>query len=307
MPSCLSVGFFLTCFLAFFSQTATQAQNVDLRQDLAFFRAKLPEFQAWLQQNHLDIVLYADSVSAAPRKVTLFLKAAYKGARVCDSLQCAWDRLERSNYQESGQFFHKRLLHKWAFLAEVHEEQAEVIVRCHDPAHFIRRINSQRGIIPVDGRNIRSGAVVDVRIPSSMQGINIGDNAAILPGKKVKAVCTDARRYLANIYKTKGTPILWQARVDSSYTTIDEFVLEVSHLSFEICPDGFFEYHRIYVKGLQKGEDVELSWEFQGKYGSGIIFPPRKNDYKDMNLRYKDNLDDYQRRLFKKLLDYLRQ
>ena len=94
--------------------------------------------------------------------------------------------------------------------------------------------------------------------------------------------------------------------MDSSYTTFDEFVLEITHLNNEICPDGYFEYHRLYVKGLQKGDDVELSWEFQGKYGSGIVFPPRKNDYKDMEIRYKTNLEEYQKYLFKKLLDYLR-
>lgn len=307
MQKSLFLGCLMTCLLVLLAPSAGSAQTVDLRQDKAFFQNKLPEFQAWLRANQLDGVFYADSVAVSPRKVTLFLIAAYRGARVCDSMQCAWDRLEKNNLRHNGQFFHERLLHKWAFLAEVHEEQAEVVVRCHDPAHFIARVSSSNGHMPVDGRNIRSGAVVDVRLPAVLDGVNVGDNTAIIPGKNLRTVCTNARRYLANYYKPKGTPILWKARVDSSYSTSDEFVLEVTHLSYEICPDGFFEYHRIYVKGAQKGPDVELSWEFQGKYGSGIIFPPRKNDYKDMDLRYKDNLEDYQRHLFKKLLDYLRQ
>jgi hypothetical protein len=309
MRSSLFTGCLLIpALLALLARPAVaQSQGIDLRQDAAFFRAKLPEFQAWLKQNQLDGIFYADSVATAPRKVTLFLKAAYQGARVCDSLQCAWDRLEKTNFRQHGQFFRERLLHKWAFLAEIHEEQAEVIVRCHEPAHFLARINSNKGRIPLDGRSIRSGAVVDVRLPASLQGVNVGDNKMVLPGKNVQVVCSKARQYLINFYKPKGTPILWKAKVDSSYMALDEFVLEVSHLSYEICPDGYFEYHRIYVKGLQKGEDVELSWEFQGKYGSGILFPPRKNDYKDMSLRYKDSLEEYQRRLFKKLLEYLRQ
>ena len=296
----------MTCLLTLFCPLALRAQPVDLRQDKAFFQKKLPEFQSWLHQNRLDGILIADSVAVSPRKVTLFLLAAYRGARVCDSLQCAWDRLEKNNLQVNGQYFHERLLHKWAFLAEIHEDQAEIVVRCHEPAHFLARITSQNGRMPVDGSNIRSAAVQDVRLPA-LQGVNVGDNTTLIPGKKVSAVCTKARSYLINFYRPKGTPVLWKARVDSSYTTVDEFVLEVTHLSYEICPDGYFEYHRIYVKGLQKGDDVELSWEFQGKYGSGIIFPPRKNDYKDMDLRYKNNLEEYQRRLFKKLLDYLRQ
>lgn len=306
MQSSLTLGYLMSCLLALSSVFSLDAQSLDLRKDKAFFQKKMPEFQFWLVQNHLDHVFYADSVAVSARKVTLFLRASYKGARVCDSLQCAWDRLEKENQALNGQFFHERLLHKWAFLAEVHEEQAEVVVRCHEPAHFLARINSRNGRMPVEGRNIRSGEVTRIQLPR-LDGVNNGDNTAIVPGKKVKVVCTDARRYLTNFYKPKGTPILWKARIDSSYTTIDEFVLEVTHLNNEICPDGYFEYHRLYVKGVQKGDDVEISWEFQGKYGSGIIFPPRKNDYKDMDLRYKNNLDVYQRHLFKKLLDYLRQ
>lgn len=293
---------FLFCLLPSF---AVRAQ--DLRADRAFFQKKKSEFNGWLRQNHLGNILRADSVAVSAQKVTLFLRPTYNGRRTCDSLQCAWQGLERNNRLVNGQFFHERLLHKWAFLAEIHEEQAEVVVRCHDPAHFQAKMYNRNGRIPVEERNIRSGAVLEMKLPATMQGINSGDNTTLLRGKNLGQVCTKARRWLVSTYKDKGTPVLWRAKVDSSYTAYDEFVLEVTHLNYEICPDGFFEYHRIYVKGLQKGDDVELSWEFQGKYGSGIIFPPRKNDYKDMELHYKSELDEYQKRLFKKMLDYLRQ
>ncbi len=271
------------------------------------FSEEKGEFGQWLRQNKLDKILIADSVAVSSQKVTLFLRPAYKGAHVCDSIQRAWDKLEQANRKVNGQYFHERLLHKWAFLAEVREEQAEVVVRCHDPAHFLAKTYSRNGKVPVEQRSIRSAAVMDVSTPVALQDVNSGDNSTLIRGKNVTIVCNTARKFLVNQYKNKGTPVLWKAKVDTSYTAYDEFILEVSHLSYEICPDGFFEYHRIYVKGLQKGDDVELSWEFQGKYGSGILFPPRKNDYKDMDLRYKSSLEEYQRRLFKKLLDYLRQ
>lgn len=298
----------LTCFLYCLAAPGVRAQkSSDLRQDKTFFQKKQKEFGHWLRQNQLDNIFRADSMAVTAKKVTLFLRPAYDSKKACDSIQCAWTKLEQENRKVNGQFFHERLLHKWAFLTEVHPDQAEVVVRCHDPAHFLAKVYSRDGKVPVEQRSIRSGAVVDVKIPSSLQGVNTGDGKITVPGKKVSAVCGSARRYLTNYYKPKGTPILWKAKVDTSYTTYDEFVLEVTHLNYEICPDGYFEYHRIYVKGLQKGEDVEISWEFQGKYGSGIIFPPRKNDYKDMDLRYKSNLEEYQKRLFKKLTDYLRQ
>jgi hypothetical protein len=306
MASSLFRLFVLTCHCILFCAPLASAQSSDFRQDKAFFQKKKQDFNLWLKQNNLDRVFHADSVSVTTQTVTLFIKPVYKGKLVCDSIQCAWNILEQSNKRLSGQYFHERLLHKWAFLAEIHEDQAVVIVRCHDPAHFLAKISSAKGKIPVETRSIRSGQVVEVSTPASLQGVNTGDNKMLLQGRSVSAVCQTARRYLVGVYKTKGTPILWRAQIDSSYTTYDEFVLEVTHLSNEICPDGYFEYHRIYVKGLQKGNDVELSWEFQGKYGSGIIFPPRKNDYKDMDLRYKTSLEEYQRQLFKKLMDALR-
>ena len=297
---------FLLCLLAFSPQTGLWGQSADLRQDKAFFQKKRVEFGQWLRQNKLDRIFRADSVAVTNQKVTLFLRPAHDSKHVCDSIQAAWEQLEKANRQVNGQYFHERLLHKWAFLAEVREDQAEVIVRCHQPAHFLVKVTSKNGQIPVEGRTLRSGEVIEVSLLPSLNGVNSGDNTATVVGKKVGPTCAKARRYLVNLYEGKGTPILWKARVDSSYTTFDEFVLEITHLNNEICPDGYFEYHRLYVKGLQKGDDVELSWEFQGKYGSGIIFPPRKNDYKDMDLRYKTNLEEYQRHLFKKLLDYLR-
>lgn len=299
---------FLTCLSLFTVINTVEAQtNTDLLQDKAFFRKKRNDFNVWLRQNHLEGIFRADSVAVSARKATLYLRPAHDSKQVCDSLQCAWNLLEQTNKKVNGQFFHERLLHKWAFLSELPPGQAEVVVRCHEPAHFLAKVYSRDGKVPVEQRNIRGGTVSEVQLPTSLQGVNTGDNKITVSGKKVSAVCNSARRYLTNFYKMKGTPILWKAQVDTSYTAYDEFVLEVSHLSYEICPDGFFEYHRIYVKGLQKGDDVELSWEFQGKYGSGIIFPPRKNDYKDMDLRYKSNLEEYQKRLFKKLTDYLRQ
>jgi hypothetical protein len=299
---------FLTCFLPCLGASQAAAQpSTDLRQDKDFFQKKKTEFSQWLLLNHLAGIFKADSVAVSAKKVTLFLRPPKDSKQVCDSLQCAWTKLEQANKKVNGQFFHERLLHKWAFLAEVRPDQVEVVIRCHEPAHFLAKVYCRDGKVPVEQRSLRSSTVAEVSTPSSLQGINAGENKLLVPNKKVNAVCGSARRYLANYYKTKGTPILWNAKVDTSYTAWDEFVLEVTHLSHEICPDGYFEYHRIYVKGLQKGDDVELSWEFQGKYGSGIIFPPRKNDYKDMDLRYKSNLEEYQKRLFKKLTDYLRQ
>ena len=292
-------------FLCLFPTLAVHAQ--DLRVDKVFFQKKRTEYNVWLRQNNLGHIFRADSVAVSAKKAAIFLRPTYSGKRTCDSLQCAWQGLERANKLVNGQAFHERLLRKWAFLAEIHEDQAEVVVRCHDPAHFQARMYGRKGLVPVEERNIRSGAVLELRLPNSMQGINSGDNITLLRDKNLGQVCTKARRWLVSNYKDKGTPVLWRAKVDSSYAAYDEFVLDVTHLNYEICPDGFFEYHRIYVKGLQKGDDVEISWEFQGKYGSGIIFPPRKNDYKDMELRYKSNLDEYQKRLFKKMLDYLRQ
>lgn len=296
----------LLAFLLLAHAPGVSAQIADLRQDKIFFQKKKADFDKWLQQNKLDKILRADSIGVTAQRATIYLRPAYRGKHVCDSIQCAWNKLEQANRKVNGQFFHERLLHKWAFLAELHHDQAEVVVRCHSPAHFQAKISSKNGKIPVEMRAPRSAAVLEVQTPATMQGVNNGDNLGLIPGKKLSVVCNTARQFLIKFYKPKGTPILWRAKVDTSYYAYDEFIVEATHLSHEICPDGYYEYHRVYVKAVQKGEDVEISWEFQGKYGSGILFPPRKNDYADMELDYKKNLDDYQKRLFKQLTDYLR-
>jgi len=283
------------------------AQNSDLRQDRPFFKKKQIEFDAWLNQNGLSTVLMADSVSVTQGTATLYLRPPTASADACAALQDAWSRLEAQNRNVNGQFFHERLLHKWAFLAEIHNDQAQVVVRCHNPAHFYARIYHENGRTPVEGLSVRSMATLQLRTPASLGGVNTGDNSAIIPGKKLGEVTERARKYLYTWYDSKGTPILWKARIAQPYITVDEFILEVTHMSNEIVADGFYEYHRIYIKGKQNGSDVELSWEFQGKYGSGILFPPRKNDYKDTETRYKVALDEYQTRLFKQLIAYLRQ
>jgi hypothetical protein len=281
-------------------------QSADLRKDAAFFKKKLPEFQHWLKTNKLHRMFQVDSVGVTAQQVTLFLRPAYRGKHVCDSIQCAWRQLEQQNKRYNGQAFHERLLHKWAFLAEVREEQAQVVVRCHNPPHFMARVTSSSGKVGVEERNMRSVAVVSVETPAALAGINSGENSAIISASKVNAVCSKARQFLTKYYQGRGTPVLWKAKIDDSYAFWDEFILEVTHLSNEIVSDNYFEYHRVYIKGIQKGDDVELTWEFQGKYGSGILFPPRKNDYKDLETKYKSNLEAYQKKMFKKLLDYLR-
>ena len=277
----------------------------DLRNDYSFFQKKTKEYQQWLADSQLDRYFIADSLVVQSDKVTLCLRPASQGPDKCAQTQQVWEMLQQKNLQEYGQYFHERLLHKWAFLSEVHENQAEILIRCEKPGYFEVRISSQNGRMPVEGMTMRAPAFASIQVPSSLDGANVGDNQALIRNKSVAVVTRAARKYLKMYYSNKGTPILWNARIDDTYTFIDEFLLEVTHLSHEICPDGYYEYHRIYVKGTQKGPNVELSWDFQGKYGSGILFPPRKNDYKDLSAKYKTELEDYQKILFRKLLDYL--
>ncbi|HNG90054.1 MAG TPA: hypothetical protein PK858_07610, partial [Saprospiraceae bacterium] len=160
--------------------TGAAAQAADLRADKDFFQKRKSDFDRWLRQNHLEGILRADSIGLTAQKATLYLRAAYRGKHVCDSLQSAWNKLEQSNRKVNGQYFHERLLHKWAFLAELHLDQAEVVVRCHNPAHFQARIFPKNGKIPVETRNVRAGAVLEVKTPASLQGINNGDNTALI-------------------------------------------------------------------------------------------------------------------------------
>lgn len=282
----------------------------DLRQDSAFFAAQEQEFQRWLEANDMAFTFRTDGVGVDPDRVYLFLTFAGEDPQ-CESLQSVWDSWERQFNMAHGfqTLFHEKLLQTWSVLSELSVDSTEIIVRCKGQGLFNMRIFGRAdGRIFSQGNELRvmGGGVIPIPFDNLKEiytGGRIRNIDRKLTVRKVRMAVGD---YLLNYwYKGKGTPILYNVRVDTSASYYNEFTWEFTHLSHEVLEEGYYEYHRIRIEVRERNDQLELTWDFTGKFGSGILFPPRRNDYKLMETYYKDDLEAYEKKLFRKITEFL--
>jgi len=282
----------------------------DLRQDSAFFKAQEREFQNWLAANEMDQTFRTDGVNIDSDRVYLFLTLAELEPK-CETLQTVWDSWERQFNMAHGfqTLFHEKLLQTWSVLAELSVDSIEIVVRCKGQGLFNMRIfGGADGRILSQGSELKimGGGVIPIPF-ENLKDIYTGGRIKNLDRKltvrKVRLAVGDF--LLGNWYKGKGTPILYNVRVDTTASFYNEFTWEFTHLSHEVLEEGYYEYHRIRIEVQERNDQLELTWDFTGKFGSGILFPPRRNDYKLMETYYKEDLEAYERKLFRKITEYL--
>ena len=304
IPRCFWV-FLLLC-----SWTGLGFSQVDLRRDSAFFAAQEREFQYWLKANEMDLTFRTDGVSVDAGRVYLFLTFAGENP-ACESFQAVWDSWEKQFNMAHGfqTLFHEKLLQTWSVLSELSVDSTEIIIRCKGQGLFnVRIFGGADGRILSQGNEMKimGGGVIPISF-DNLKDIYTGGRSTNIDRKltvrKVRAAVGD---YLLNHwYKGKGTPILYNVRVDTSASYYNEFTWEFTHLSHEVLEEGYYEYHRIRIEVRERNDQLELNWDFTGKFGSGILFPPRRNDYKLMETYYKDDLEAYEKKLFRKITEYL--
>lgn len=301
---------FLWVFLLTMGRVASLSGQSDLRQDSAFFVKQEQEYQRWLEANELDRTLRTDGVDVQSDRVLLFLTFSGNSSR-CDSLQAAWDSWE-SQFNKTHrwrQLFHQKLLETWSVLSELSVDSTEIVVRCDGHGLFNIRIFGQAdGRILAQGNQLRAmgGGVIPIPF-ENLKDIYTGGRIDSLSNKlTVRKVRLAVGDYLLNHwYKGKGTPILYNVRIDTTASYYNEFTWEFTHLSHEVLEEGYYEYHRIKIEVQERNGQLELTWQFTGKFGSGILFPPRRNDYKLMETYYKEDMEAYEEKLFKKITEYL--
>jgi hypothetical protein len=282
----------------------------DYRKYTSFFQTQEAEFQAWLDVNHLSGAFKTDGLLVEQDRVILYLTSP-AGDPHCDSLQMAWKSWE-SQFNKTHRFrqlFHQKLLETWSVLAEVPAQHTEIIIRCPKAGLFTARIFGETdGRVLVEENDLKAmgGGII---------GIPFGDLKDIYTGGRldslgrrlsVRKVRLEVGKFIAKHYEGKGTPILYNVRIDTSASYFNEFTWEFTHLSHEVLDAGYFEYHRIKIEVQERNNKLELTWQFTGKFGSGILFPPKENDYKLMETYYKDDLEKYEQDLFKKITEHLK-
>lgn len=288
----------------------------DLRLSSSFFQENKDEYQKWLSTNSIGDFLMLNNIDIFQEKIVVVLNSKHKGKFECDSLKGAWYGLRKKYYQDNSQPLHTAMLEKLCFQMDISLDSAEILINCPDSL-FCVRIYGERsydGILTVrfeeDKVTSMGNDILKIHVNEMKDMYKSGqtkfENNPTIDIRKVRKSISD---FFYNKYKTKGT-WLWNAQIDTSRTHFNEFTYKITHISGEVLKDkNFFEYHYINVKIEQIGEVLTINWNFQAKYGGGLIYPPRENsgDYHDIeNSPYKQELEEYQREMFKNLDEYLK-
>ncbi len=302
--------FFLLLYVlaVFYGTLGAQSSLIDKK---AFFKFQQSEFQQWLSATQLDQAFKTDRIEIRPEKVRLFLTAV-AADDPCIFLQNSWEvwKDEFNQAHHGSLLFHEKLLKTWSTLTELPTDSVQIILHCNDPN--LLRINiygdsSGRILLEEENQQVMGSGTIPIpyhHLKSMYTASSLDSINAKLTVRKVRLAVSD---YILNKwYKGKGTPILYNVRIDTTESYYNDFSFEFSHLSNEVLEEGYFEYHRIEVEVQERNERIEIDWEFTGKFGSGILFPPRRNDYKLMETYYKKDLERYEERLFKKISEFLK-
>lgn len=299
------IFFFL--FLATPFLTIAQ-DNSSLLHDTAFFSNSQNEFDVWLEQNNLAAYIVTTDLKMAADKITLFLEAGHEIGD-CDDFRDTWINLcdVQMRNQPRGQTFSEVLMTTWSFFTAVEVDSIEIVLRCQEDKKLVAIYGTTNGrIITEEFFDKEMSTGVETIPVSKLKRIYSGNTFKAGSGKNTaKLVREEVGRYIREWYSTKGTDVLFNAKLKIDESYFSEFTYIITHLENEIIQEDFFEYHRINIKVVQMGGDININWDFRGKFGHGIFTTPRDSEYKPIENYYPGKVADYEKKLLRHITDHL--
>jgi hypothetical protein len=276
--------------------------STDLVDSDSFFQYQKKDINAYLSRQIPAAHLSTAAIKTESHLVTLQLMPDVKQA--CSVTPLAWAKAEQNNVD-----WQKKLLNHWAFLAEIDVTQAAIEVQCCKEKHFFRRMGP--AIAGADVRTARGNEWVPLIKPLAFVEQEVTPKTSddtelstLLQQSKANEVTQKVRKFCEQKYlNLPKARYIWDAEMKFTEISDTEFQVEVTYISNVAISDGYFEYHKIYVTTQQTGNNAILNVRLLGKYGSGIIFAPRRNDYKDMEINYKHEIADFRQVFFKQIIN----
>lgn len=273
--------FFLFLTINFFSFS----QNNNFSRDSTFINYKITEFNSWLVESNLSNLIKIKNVEISEE--TIKLNISIERLSEWKSIRLEYDSLYNVNF---GNFIFSKI----AFLLEVPAEALLLNITStsndiDDEVDVdIRYLNGR--IQVTEPITIRGGEIINIKL------VNLACLAKDNFQSTTDNIKLKIKDFLVKYYSDKG--IVFGKANCRIMDDENQIIAEVSNISREILYDCglscYFEMIRINITINKNADMVELNYNFQGKYGSGIFVAPRKFDYKDMELCYKPYLDEYQ-------------
>jgi hypothetical protein len=274
----------------------------------SFFQQQRPALEQWVDVHLPKAGLKGISVKTDSSSAKVLLDYTCANAQACANARKAWQATEAAQPSIAQQ-----ILKHWAFLAEAQPHEVSLEVRCCTKEHFLKQYALPPAALP-EGFTFKSGSVVPTvtalpfdqpTIPNNQNNSESPELSALIKYMKAPEVCKAVRKHCQTKYASlPKARYVWDAELKFIDLNANEFILEVSYITNVVAQDRYFEYHRIHVSANPVGLDTQLKVDFRAKYGSGILFAPRRNDYKDMeNTLYKTDLMQYRQVFFAQVIN----
>ena len=279
-------------FLLFVWDLTICAQSSELVSNHDFYSEQVVALNSWLTANDLsDSLITAKAIEISSPGVKLRME-------VRDKLN--WSHLNERSYRETGEAFYETLFEKFVFLGDLQRSQLEIEIEGMDSYIFI---TFENGSIAEDFMD-KMGEISDNhKVPISSFRSLIGPgtfqtNQFSLDQIKKKIV--DGMMNHFKPYKARFQEYRFQvlSQIDN------ELIFTISNVRNVVLDEGYFEHIRLTIDFDISPASIDLKYRIGAKYGAGIIWAPRRSDYRDMDPKYLDQLQDFNL-IVKNLIDQL--
>jgi hypothetical protein len=294
----------ISMLLATASVGQEQGMKPSPDESAAFFKSQSTEFGNWLEKNLPKAQYQITSVTTEPRRVAFTLMP--KQGASCSDARAAWETVNKQQPDFSGD-----ILRRLAAVSGIEAHEAHLEVQCCTKGHFYRTFAFSEKL--PDSQVARSVAPVPLVTPLAMafdeplspKSTDETELSTVIPNARATEVSRKVRAFCEQKYRTlPKARYIWDAELKYTEISDTEFNLEVTYITNVAISDGYFEYHKIYVQTQQSGNNAILQVRFIAKYGSGIIFAPKRSDYKELqSSSYKSELEEYRTVFFKQIIN----
>lgn len=271
---------------------STAIAQKGFKKEQAFFDETLVLYQEWLNATQLNQVISIQKLDVHTDSLKLHLQVKTRDD---------WFDLKDTYRQKFNGQIGKLLLDKFIFQMAVGKDSARI------------EINSVSGDYPIylsyqlgkfdkkeEEPNFSTKGMFQLKLSDLPKQQS---QQAFGSVEEIKGL---VELYLSAHFRKKKTT--WQKVKFSTIDNGDVINFEVSNIKKEVLDDfliGYFELITIDMAFEQKGKMVEINYQLQAKYGSGIFIAPRRSGYKDMEPRYQDYVERYRKLLDAMIRDVL--
>jgi len=270
----------------------TFAQNYTA--DTAFFKKQAQNYELWLKNNFANVLTFVEN-EIVDNKVNLWLRMSNKND---------WHGLKKSCNDKNGNTLAETLFKRMIHLYEVPKE--DVKIRISDFNSYYVNIYVSDNQIITDEPEPKAYITDATKIPVFDLNDKLIYKISNETKGNTKKILAKLETFLDKKKKKKTGRFDNKAEFNIDIES-NEICLHIENITGEILNDeyiGYFEVIDLWIRVEQLSDNkVELKYGLQGKYGSGILWKPRQNDYSDIesDATKKIYLNNYLRILQKEI------